>query len=52
MTANDYLEIPVLFFLYDKGDVMKHDDLIGICSSFYNEEEICETKRILYRFLE
>ena len=51
MAASGFLESPLLFFLNDKVDVMNHDDLVRICSSFYSEEEIKESKQTLFRLL-
>ena len=51
MSSSEYVENSVLFFLYDKVDVINQEDLICICASFYSDEEVREAKRILYRLL-
>ena len=40
----------MFFFLHDKVDVMKNDDIRSIASSFYSEDEIKSVKQTLYRF--
>ena len=42
----------MLFFLNDQVDVMSHDDLISLCTSFYTEDEVKEAKTTLYRQLQ
>ena len=38
----NFVENSVLFFLFDKVDVMNHDDLVSLSASFYSETEIKE----------
>ena len=47
-----FVENSVLFFLFDKVDVMNHDDLVSLSASFYSETEIKEAKQTLNRLLE
>ena len=44
--TDEFVENALLFFLNDKVDVMNHDDLVRLCSSFYDEGEIKDAKRI------
>ena len=50
--ADEFVENALLFFLNDKVEVMNHDDLVRLCSSFYDEVEIKDAKRMLFNFLE
>ena len=52
MADMNLIESPVLFFLNDKIDVMNHDDIVGLCSSFYEEEEVLAAKRTLFTLLD
>ena len=49
--ADEFVEIAWLFILNDKVDVMNHDDLVSLCSSFYDEVEIKDVNRILSNLL-
>ena len=51
MSSSEFVENPVLFFLYEKVDVINQDELIGICASF-NGDEIREVTLILYQLLQ
>ena len=51
MAANSFHESPILFFIYNKVDVMTHDDLISICSEFYTNEEVKVGKETLHSLL-
>ena len=46
--SKNYIDNPLLFFLCDKVDVMKEDDIILICKQFYNEDEIVDAKKLLF----
>ena len=50
-TGDNFLESPILFFLYNKVDVMSHDDLVSLCSEFYTVDEVKEGKETLHRVL-
>ena len=47
MTSNNLIENPVVFFLYDKVDVMNHDDIGSLASIFYTKEEIRDANQTL-----
>lgn len=44
----EYVDNGILFFMTNKMNFMIHDDIIDICKSFYNENEIEEAKTLMY----
>ena len=50
--ADEFVENVLSFFLNDKVDVMNHDYLVRLCSSFYDEVKIKDAKRMLFNLLE
>ena len=52
MTDKGFVKNPILLFLNDKVDVMKHADLVSLCSSCYDKVEIKDAKKIIFSLLE
>ena len=50
--ANEFVEETLLFFLNDDVYVTNHDNLVRLCSSFYNQVEIKDAKRIPFNLPE
>ena len=47
-TRHEYVDNGLLFFISNKMNFMSHDDIICICKDFYDEDDIHESKMLMY----
>lgn len=51
MSASDsfcYVDNPLIFFVFNKVDCMREEDIITICTDFYDELEISDAKKFIF----
>ena len=46
--TGDYIENGILFFISNKMNFMVHEDIVDICKSFYDENDIATAKTLMY----
>ena len=47
-TRHEYVDNGLLFFISNKMNFMSHDDIICICKDFYDDDDIHESKMLMY----
>ena len=50
--SNDFIESPVLFFLNNKVDAKRSDDILNVASFFLNEGKIKAAMHTLFRVMD